>query len=53
MTKAEQTQLEEFAAKDPAVLRSEIIASMRKDKPDITQEEIDRELAAIEATIGF
>jgi hypothetical protein len=53
MTQTAYQKLIEFAAKDPDVLRREIIESMREDKPDITQEEIDWGIGLIEATIGF
>jgi hypothetical protein len=46
-------KLTEFAARDSDAIRREMIDSLRKDKPDITQAEIDAEIGLFEATIGF
>lgn len=41
-----------FVAKDPDELRVEIIAGLRRDRPDITQAQVDAEIGLLEA-LGF
>ena len=46
-------RLADWASQNPADVRRKLIETMRQQKPDITQEEIDVELGLVEAILGF